>query len=85
MAWSKHGLQPIRARVTYMLFYNYAYLIGSSPVECIQKSKNEGKVEALKINVHITSKNAFETCKLNYYFSIAHGFTYIAQAAHMKT
>ena len=23
MAWSKHGFQPIWARVTYMLFYNY--------------------------------------------------------------
>jgi hypothetical protein len=25
MAWSKHGFRPIRARIIYMLFYNFLY------------------------------------------------------------
>jgi hypothetical protein len=28
MAWSKHGFRPIRARVIYMLFYDFNSLLG---------------------------------------------------------
>ena len=40
MAWSEHGFRPIRARITYMLFYNIMYNTDATVVNCLRNFWN---------------------------------------------